>query len=206
MPALAGGKEARRRAARRGLRLIAAVATGLLLMLAFPGPDLGPVAFVALIPLLLAVETAPPRQAAALGFVAGLVFFLLHIWWINVFGYLPLAALSLVQAAVLAGFAALVPAPRQLGARRGVPLGHPRPPPARGGAAAAARPGGRRLRPLRHDRGGQPCRRHGAPGHVRRPERPRPAAPARHRLGRPGGGVALPRAWPPPRPPRPPAP
>jgi apolipoprotein N-acyltransferase len=118
MPALAGGEEARRRAARRGLRLIAAAATGLLLMLAFPGPDLGPVAFVALIPLLLAVETAPPRQAAALGFVAGLVFFLLHIWWINVFGYLPLAALSLVQAAVLAGFAALVPATRQLGAWR----------------------------------------------------------------------------------------
>jgi apolipoprotein N-acyltransferase len=117
MPALAGG-EARRRAARRGLRLIAAVATGLLLVLAFPGPDLGPVAFVALIPLLLAVETARPRQAAALGFAAGLVFFVLHIWWINVFGYLPLAALSLVQAAVLAGFAALVPATRRLGAWR----------------------------------------------------------------------------------------
>ena len=118
VPALAGGDTARSRAARQGLRLIAAVSTGLLLVLAFPGPDLGPVAFVALIPLLLAVETARPRQAAALGFVAGLVFFVLHIWWINVFGYLPLAALSLVQAVVLAGFAALVPATRQLGAWR----------------------------------------------------------------------------------------
>jgi apolipoprotein N-acyltransferase len=118
MPALAGSVQARRGVARWGLRLIAAVSTGLLLVLAFPGPDLGPVAFVALIPLLLAVETVRPRHAAALGFVAGLVFFVLHIWWINVFGYLPLAALSLVQAVVLAGFAALVPATRQLGAWR----------------------------------------------------------------------------------------
>ena len=111
MPALAGSVQARRGVARWGLRLIAAVSTGLLLVLAFPGPDLGPVAFVALIPLLLAVETVRPRHAAALGFVAGMVFFVLHIWWINVFGYLPLAALSLAQAVVLAGFAALVRRP-----------------------------------------------------------------------------------------------
>jgi apolipoprotein N-acyltransferase len=117
-PALAGGDAARRLPARRGLRLLAAASTGLALVLAFPGPDLGLVAFVALVPLLLAVERVRPGWAAVLGLVSGLVFYLLHIWWINVFGYLALGALSLVQAAFLAGFAALVPATRRLGGWR----------------------------------------------------------------------------------------
>jgi len=114
-PADEGGDAARRRPARRGLRLLAAASTGLALVLAFPGPDLGPVAFVALVPLLLAVERLRPGRAAALGLLAGLVFFTIHLWWIDVFGLLALGALSLAQAAFLAGFAALVPATRRLG-------------------------------------------------------------------------------------------
>lgn len=117
-PALAGGDAARRRPARRGLRLLAAASTGLALVLAFPGPDLGPVAFVALVPLLLAVERVRPGRAAALGLLAGLVFFTVHLWWIDVFGYLALGALSLAQAAFIAAFAALVPATRRLGGWR----------------------------------------------------------------------------------------
>jgi apolipoprotein N-acyltransferase len=117
-PALAGGDAARRRPARRGLRLLAAASTGLALVLAFPGPDLGPVAFVALVPLLLAVEQVRPARAAALGLLAGVVFFTVHLWWIDVFGYLALGALSLAEAAFLAGFAALVPATRRLGGWR----------------------------------------------------------------------------------------
>jgi apolipoprotein N-acyltransferase len=117
-PAVAGGDAAGRRPARRGLRLLAAATTGLALVLAFPGPDLGPVAFVALVPLLLAVEGVRPARAAALGLVAGLVFFTVHLWWIEVFGYLALAALSLAQAAFLAAFAALVPATGRLGGWR----------------------------------------------------------------------------------------
>jgi apolipoprotein N-acyltransferase len=117
-PAIAGGDAAGRRPARRGLRLLAAASTGLALVLAFPGPDLGPVAFVALVPLLLAAERVRPGRAAALGLVAGLVFFTVHLWWINVFGYLALGALSLAQAGFLAGFAALVPATRRLGGWR----------------------------------------------------------------------------------------
>ncbi|HEX6678786.1 MAG TPA: apolipoprotein N-acyltransferase [Actinomycetes bacterium] len=114
-PAFAGGDAARRLPARRGLRLLAAASTGLALVLAFPGPDLGPVAFVALVPLLLAVEQLRPGRAAMLGLLAGLVFFTIHLWWINVFGYLALGALSLAQAAFLAGFGAMVPATRRLG-------------------------------------------------------------------------------------------
>src|SRR6266498_5838360 len=63
-------------------RLAAAVLTGGALSLAFPGPDLGPVAFVALVPLLLAIENVSPRRAAALGYLAGFVFFGLLILWI----------------------------------------------------------------------------------------------------------------------------
>ena len=105
-------------AARRALRLAAAVATGLGLVLAFPGPDLGPVAFVALVPLLLATETVRPRVAAGLGLVAGLAFFGVHLRWIEVFGSLPWAALSIAQALFVAAFFALVPATRRLGALR----------------------------------------------------------------------------------------
>jgi apolipoprotein N-acyltransferase len=47
------------------LRLLAAAASGALLAAAFPALDLGPLALVALVPLLLAVETVRPRKAAA---------------------------------------------------------------------------------------------------------------------------------------------
>jgi len=107
-----------RPAARRALRLAAAVTTGLGLALAFPGPDLGPVAFVALVPLLVAVETVRPRVAAGLGLVAGLAFFGVHLRWIEVFGNLAWASLSIAQALFVAAFFALVPATRRLGGWR----------------------------------------------------------------------------------------
>ena len=101
---------------------LAAVATGVLLALAFPGPDLGPVAFVALVPLLLAAEAARPRRAGALGYLAGVVFFGIHLWWIGDFlrwtgavAWLAWGALTAVEALFLAAFFALVPATRRLG-------------------------------------------------------------------------------------------
>jgi apolipoprotein N-acyltransferase len=100
------------------MRLAAAVTTGLGLVLAFPGPDLGPVAFVALVPLLVAVETMRPRVAAGLGLLAGLVFFGVHLRWIEVFGNLAWASLSIAQALFVAAFFALVPATRRLGGWR----------------------------------------------------------------------------------------
>src|SRR5919197_500710 len=130
MPALAGSVQARRGVVRWGLRLIAAVSTGLLLVLAFPGPDLGPVAFVALIPLLLAVETVRPWRAAALGYVTGLTFVGLLIWWIptdflswtGAAGWLAWVALCVAEACFVAAFAALVAATRRLGPWRGLLL------------------------------------------------------------------------------------
>jgi apolipoprotein N-acyltransferase len=109
----------------RALRLLAAPVSGALLAAAFPALDLGPLALVALVPLLLAVETVRPRAAAALGYLAGLTFFGLHLLWIAQFlswtgavAWLAWGALSAVEAAFVAAFFALVPATRPLGAWR----------------------------------------------------------------------------------------
>jgi apolipoprotein N-acyltransferase len=108
------------------LRVAAAVLAGIAASLAFPGPDLGPVVFVALVPLLLAVETVSPRRAAALGYLAGFVFFgLLILWiptdflsWTGAVGWLAWLALAGAEACFVAVFAALVPATRRLGGWR----------------------------------------------------------------------------------------
>jgi apolipoprotein N-acyltransferase len=107
------------------LRVAAAVATGAALAAAFPAPDVGPLALLALVPLLLAVEATRPRVAGALGYLAGLTFFGLHLLWIAEFlswtgwvAWLAWAALSAVQAVFVAAFFALVPATRRLGPLR----------------------------------------------------------------------------------------
>jgi apolipoprotein N-acyltransferase len=109
----------------RALRLLAALVSGALLAAAFPALDLGPLALVALVPLLLATETVRPRTAAGLGYLAGLSFFGLHLLWIAQFlswtgtvAWLAWGGLSSVEAAFLAAFFALVPATRPLGAWR----------------------------------------------------------------------------------------
>jgi apolipoprotein N-acyltransferase len=107
------------------LRVLAATVSGALLAAAFPTLDLGPLALVALVPLLLAVETIRPARAAALGYLAGLTFFGLHLLWIAQFlswtggvAWLAWGALSAIQAVAFAAFFALVPATQPLGAWR----------------------------------------------------------------------------------------
>src|SRR4029450_8677172 len=109
----------------RALRPLAALVSGALLAAAFPALDLGPLALVALVPLLLATETVRPRTAAALGYLCGLTFFGLHLLWIAQFlswagavAWLAWGALSAVEAVFFAAFFALVPATRPLGAWR----------------------------------------------------------------------------------------
>jgi apolipoprotein N-acyltransferase len=105
--------------------VLAALASGAALAAAFPAADVGALALVALVPLLLATETVRPRRAAALGYLTGLTFFGLHLLWIAQFlswtgmvAWLAWGALSAVQAAFVAAFFALVPATRPLGAWR----------------------------------------------------------------------------------------
>ena len=59
--------------------LLVAAGSGILLAAAFPRPDLYPLAWIALIPLLLVMRQRP----FATGFTAGLVFFAAVLYWLN---------------------------------------------------------------------------------------------------------------------------
>ncbi len=68
----------------RGLRAaLLAVASACLLILTFPSPDMGSLAFVALVPLMLAVNGEAPARAFWLGTLTGLLFFLGSISWVT---------------------------------------------------------------------------------------------------------------------------
>jgi apolipoprotein N-acyltransferase len=59
-----------------------AAASGLLLALAFPSADLSFVAWVALMPLFLAIAETRPAEAFRLGWLCGFVFHLAALYWI----------------------------------------------------------------------------------------------------------------------------
>ncbi len=78
-------------AARRGIP--ASVLSGILLALAYPRADLGPLAFAALVPFLLALRDCGRSAALARGYACGLAFFTALLYWIPgvmvVYGGLP---------------------------------------------------------------------------------------------------------------------
>ena len=85
---------------------MALVVSGALLTLAFPEPDLAPVAWVALVPLLLFGRGAGARSGALLGAAFGLGFFGVLLIWIKYVGWVAWGALTVLQAAFLALFGA----------------------------------------------------------------------------------------------------
>ena len=78
------------------------VFSGILLALCFPKFNLWPLAFMALVPLFIEIyRKKTPREAAVMGFVFGLVFFGINLFWINTlieFGgpFVPLGWILLV--------------------------------------------------------------------------------------------------------------
>ncbi len=102
-------------ARRRGSSAVA-LGSGLFLSLAFPTVDLGPVALVALAPLLWLWHDASPRRAAWLGFVAGIGFFSVHLAWTWYFGTIAIIPLVALQAAFWAAAGGVV----GLAGRRGL--------------------------------------------------------------------------------------
>ncbi len=94
-------------------RFIFALSSGALLTLAFPNFDQGWLAWVALVPLLLAVRETRWQTSFCLGFTAGLAHYLSLIYWtthtMHTYGRLPwLQSLALLL--LLSGFLALFPA------------------------------------------------------------------------------------------------
>jgi apolipoprotein N-acyltransferase len=86
-----------------------AVLSGTLTWLANPPADVGPLAFVALVPLLWSLRGARARRGALLGFAYGLVYFGLLLNWLLLFGVVAELPLVLSQAAATALFGALAP-------------------------------------------------------------------------------------------------
>lgn len=83
--------------------------SGLILSLSNPPADLGPLAFVALVPLLWALRTARPRRGALLGLVWGVAYYGVVLSWLIPFGVIAWLPLVVAQAAYAAVFGAVVP-------------------------------------------------------------------------------------------------
>lgn len=75
---------------RRGLL---AIVSGILIALSFPNPGLSFLAWVALIPLLIAMEASSPREAFRIGLTCGITAYALILYWLNIvftrYGHLP---------------------------------------------------------------------------------------------------------------------
>jgi apolipoprotein N-acyltransferase len=70
-----------------------AIASGILIALSFPNPSLSFLAWVALIPLLIALEESSPRTAFRVGLTCGIVAYASILYWLNIvftqYGRLP---------------------------------------------------------------------------------------------------------------------
>ncbi len=95
---------------------MASVGGGALLGVAFPPADLGPVALVAIVPLLWAWHDATPRRAALYGLLYGIAFFGVLLEWSRYFGAVAIIPLVVGEAAFIAIMGAVV----ALLARRGM--------------------------------------------------------------------------------------
>ncbi len=96
---------------------LAAIASGLVLGGAFPALDWGPLALVALIPLLWSWQRSGPARAALYGFAAGVAFFGVLLWWSVYFGVVAIVPFVTAQAAYWAGAGAIVGALGKRGVR-----------------------------------------------------------------------------------------
>jgi len=64
------------------LPIIGSLTSGLMLALSFPGAGWAQLAWVGLVPLMLSARVVSPRRAALLGWLSGVVFFLISLSWL----------------------------------------------------------------------------------------------------------------------------
>lgn len=86
----------------------AAVASGLLVAVANPPPDIGPVAFIGLIPLLWFARSVRPGRGALLGLAFGMVYWGVLLRWLMPFGLIAWLPSVVTQSAYTALFGLLV--------------------------------------------------------------------------------------------------
>ena len=67
---------------RRSIRLVLAIASGLMLSAAFPALDLEPLAWIGLVPVLFAARGLAVRAAFGVGWVTGTVFYVATCYWV----------------------------------------------------------------------------------------------------------------------------
>lgn len=82
------------------------LAAGALLSLSFPEPDIAPLAWVSLVPLLLVARRGSVRRGFLCGFVFGLGFFGALLVWVGLIGWIGWAVLVALQAVFIGTFAA----------------------------------------------------------------------------------------------------
>ncbi len=85
--------------------VLLAVVSGVVLTLAFPKLAFYPLAWVGLVPLLMAVRRTTPLGSFFLGWLTGFVFFAGLLYWIGLFGVLPWLMLALKEGLAIAVFA-----------------------------------------------------------------------------------------------------
>ncbi|MDQ3940634.1 MAG: apolipoprotein N-acyltransferase [Actinomycetota bacterium] len=86
---------------------VVALLSGGLLTLAYPEPDVGPLAWIALAPLLLVTRAVTWRRGAWLGLLFGIGFLGSLVAWISIVGWVAWAVLVLKEALFIAAFGAL---------------------------------------------------------------------------------------------------
>jgi apolipoprotein N-acyltransferase len=83
--------------------------SGFLYFVAFPGIDIWPLGFVALVPLIVALKNQPPRRAAFIGWISGFTMTMIGFYWLlemlQTFSGFPLP-LCLLFMAILCGYQA----------------------------------------------------------------------------------------------------
>lgn len=84
-----------------------ALVSGVLLVLCFPYPDAWWLAYVALIPLLVALEAEGAGRAALLGLTSGAIFFGGVGYWVAIYGVVPFVLITLIPSLIMAVFGAL---------------------------------------------------------------------------------------------------
>ena len=122
--------------------MLLAVSSAFLLVLSYPPFDLGWLAWVALIPWLVSLETATPRQAFLKSYLVGFLFFAGTLWWIGyvtVIGAIALVAYLALYFGAWGWFAQRILSKGTPTSAAGRPFGAPPPgvdPPLRGIPAA----------------------------------------------------------------------